>query len=251
MTPSVVSMYPRELRLTMAALNGALYAGIGLLTYLGIFAPIVGVVRFWGLAVVVPAVFAALFGPFVGGVGASIGIFISDMVVHGNALLSLSVGVSANYVMFHLIGWISAKNLPSKLVNRLLGFGSIFVVLAFAARWYISGEMDFFTTSLFIIFCGLSLLLLVVVNRFWPRWRSYAVGSIVGNACGSAIVGLGLWAFSQFFILPAGMGYQVPLSAALIWFVWTFSNQMPFLLIFGPPILNACHRAFPSLLKTS
>jgi hypothetical protein len=234
----------------MAALNGALYAGVGLLTYLGIFAPIVGVVRFWGIPVVVPAVFAALFGPFVGGVGASIGVFISDMVVHGNALLSLAVGVTSNYVMFHLIGWISAKEIPSKLVNAVLGFASVVVVLVFAATWYLSGSIDVITTLIFVIFCALSLLLLFVVNRFWPRWRSYALGAVVGNACGSAIVGLGLWAFSQFFALPSNMGYQVPLSAALVWFVWTFSNQMPFLLIFGPPILNACYRAFPSLLRS-
>jgi magnesium-transporting ATPase (P-type) len=234
----------------MAALNGALYAGVGLLTYLGIFAPIVGVVRFWGIPVVVPAVFAALFGPFVGGVGASIGVFISDMVVHGNALLSLFVGVTSNYVMFHLIGWISAKEVPSKLVNAALGFASVVVVLVFAATWYLGGEIDVITTIIFVIFCALSLLLLLVVNRFWPRWRSYALGSVVGNACGSAIVGIGLWAFSQFFVLPSNMGYQVPLSAAVIWFVWTFSNQMPFLLIFGPPILNACYRAFPSLLRS-
>jgi hypothetical protein len=235
----------------MAALNGALYAGIGLLTYLGIFAPIVGVVRFWGLAVVVPAIFAALFGPFVGGVGASIGIFISDMVVHGNALLSLLVGVPANYVMFHLIGWISAKEVPSKRITTVVGFGSIIIVLAFAARWYLGGEIDTITALIFIIFCGLSLLLLLAVNRFWPRWRSYAIGSIIGNGCGSAIVGAGVWAFSQFFILPSNAGYQLPASAAVIYFVWTFSNQMPFLLIFGPPILNACYRAFPSLLRSS
>jgi len=245
------STHSKTLYLTMAALNGALYAGIGLLTYLGIFAPIVGVVRFWGLAVVVPAIFAALFGPFVGGVGASIGVFISDMVVHGNPLLSLLVGVPANYVMFHLIGWISTKEVPLRLVNAVLGLGSIFVILVFAARWYLGGDIDVITTLIFVIFCGLSLLLLLVVNRFWPRWRSYAIGSIVGNGCGSAIVGLGLWAFSQFFMLPSNMGYQVPLSAALLWFVWTFSNQMPFLLFLGPPILNACYRAFPSLLRSS
>lgn len=250
-SPAVASMLSKALRLTMAALNAALYAGVGLLTYLGIFAPVVGVVRFWGLAVVVPAVFAALFGPFVGGVGASIGIFISDMIVHGNVLLSLSVGVTANYVMFHLIGWISTRDLSSKSINKLLGSGSILVVLAFAARWYMGGEMDFSTTSLFIIFCGLSLVLLVAVNRFWPRWRSYAVGSIIGNACGSAVVGIGVWAFSQFFILPSNLGHQLPLSAAVIWFLWTFSNQMPFLLLLGPPILNACQRTFPSLRKQS
>jgi len=241
----------KTIRLTMAALNAALYAGVGLLTYLGVFAPIVGVVRFWGLAVVVPAVFAALFGAFVGGVGASIGIFISDMVVHGNALLSLLVGVPANYVMFHLIGWVSAREVPSKLFNVVLGFGSIFLVLVFAARWYLGGEIDVLTALIFVVFCGVSLLLLAVVNRFWPRWRSYAIGAIVGNACGSAIVGVGIWAFSQFLVLPSNMGYQLPLSAAVIFFVWTFSNQMPFLLIFGPPILNACHKAFPSLTKLS
>ncbi len=127
----------------------------------------------------------------------------------------------------------------------MLGF------FVFATAWYFGGKVDIITTALFIIFCGLSLLFLLVVNRFWCRWRSYAIGSIVGNACGSAIVGVGIWAYSQFFVLPGNMGYQLPASAAIVWFVWTFSNQMPFLLIFGPPILKACYRAFPSLLKPS
>jgi hypothetical protein len=231
----------------MAALNAALYATIGLLTYLGIFAPIVGVVRFWGLAVVVPAVFAALFGPFVGGVGAAIGIFLSDMVVHGNALVSLVAGVTSNYVMFHLIGWISGKDFSSKARNTLVGFGSIFLVLAFAATWYVGGQVDLLTTSIFVVFCGISLLLLFVVVRFWPKWRSYAIGAIIGNACGSAIIGLTLWAMSQFFTLPLNLGRQVPLYAAAVWFLWTFSNQMPFLLILVPPILDACYRAIPSV----
>ncbi len=196
-------MQASSTHLTMAALNAALYATIGLLTYLGVFAPIVGVVRFWGLAVVIPAVFAALFGPFVGGVGAAIGIFLSDMVVHGNALVSLVAGVTSNYVMFHLIGWISGKDFSSKLRNMLVGFGSIFVVLAFAATWYVGGQVDLLTTLIFVVFCGISLMLLLVVVRFWPRWRSYAIGAIIGNACGSAIIGLTLWAMSQFFTLPA------------------------------------------------
>jgi hypothetical protein len=234
----------------MAALNAALYATIGLLTYLGVFAPIVGVVRFWGLAVVVPAVFAALFGPFVGGVGAAIGIFLSDMVVHGNALVSLVAGVTSNYVMFHLIGWISAKDFSSKVRNTLVGFSSIFLVLAFAAAWYVGGQADLLTTSIFAVFCGISLALLFVVVRFWPKWRSYTIGAIIGNACGSAIIGLTLWAMSQFFTLPSNLGHQVPLYAAAVWFLWTFSNQMPFLLILVPPILDACYRAIPSVKIT-
>lgn len=39
----------------MAALNATLYAVFGYMTFLGIFAPIVGIVRFWGPAVVIPA----------------------------------------------------------------------------------------------------------------------------------------------------------------------------------------------------
>ena len=240
-------MQPGSIRLTMAALNAASYATIGLLTYLGVFAPIVGVVRFWGLAVVVPAVFAALFGPFVGGVGAAIGIFLSDMVVHGNALVSLVAGVTSNYVMFHLIGWISGKDFSSKARSTLVGFGSIFLVLAFSATWYVGGQVDLLTTSIFVVFCGISLLLLFVVVRFWPKWRSYAIGAVIGNACGSAIIGLTLWAMSQFFTLPLNLGRQVPLYAAAVWFLWTFSNQMPFLLILVPPILDACYRAIPSV----
>jgi uncharacterized membrane protein len=240
-------MKSTSIRVTMAALNAALYATIGLLTYLGVFAPIVGVVRFWGLAVVVPAVFAALFGPFVGGLGAAVGIFISDMVVHGNVLVSLVAGVTSNYVMFYLIGWISGKDLPSRLRNTLVGFGSIFLVLVFAATWYVGGQVDLLTTSIFVVFCGVSLLLLLVVDRFWPRWRSYAIGAIIGNACGSAIIGFTLWAMSHFFTLPLNLGRQVPLYAAAVWFLWTFSNQMPFLLILVPPILDACYRAIPSV----
>jgi uncharacterized membrane protein len=97
-------MVPRSIKVTMISLCAALYVVLGYLTFLGVFAPIVGIVRFWGIAVVVPAVFAFLFGGVVGGVGAAIGIFISDMLIHGNALLSLTVGVPSNFVMFYIIG---------------------------------------------------------------------------------------------------------------------------------------------------
>ena len=70
------------IELVTIGLCGALYASFGYLTTLGIFAPFIGVVRFWP-AVVVPAVFATLFGPWVGGLGAAIGILISDILIHG------------------------------------------------------------------------------------------------------------------------------------------------------------------------
>jgi len=238
---------PTTLELTMTSLNAALYVAIGYLTFLGIFAPIVGVVRFWGVAVLIPAVFAVLFGPFVGGVGAAIGIFLSDMLVHGNALLSLAVGVPANFVMFYLIGYFSRRIASIRTMNLGIATGCIGILAVFLIRWIVEAQTDVFSAFLIVIFSGLSVISMIAVNRFSTRWRSYALGSIVGNATGSAIVGLGVWAFSQFFLLPGGMGSHLPLSASLIWFVWTFSNQMPFLLIFGPPILSACVRAFPSL----
>ena len=239
----------KTLELTMTSLNAALYAGIGYLTFLGIFAPIVGVVRFWGIAVVIPSVFAALFGPLVGGIGAAIGIFISDMLVHGNALLSLAVGVPANFVMFYLIGYVSQRTVKVRTMNMGVTVGCLAIVFVFLIQWVVEAQTDIFSALLIVFFSGLSVILMIAVNRFWPKWRSFAVGSIVGNGIGSAIVGVGVWAFSQFFLLPGGMGSHLPLSASLIWFAWTFSNQMPFLLVFGPPILDACSRAFPSLIR--
>jgi len=127
--------------------------------------------------------------------------------------------------------------------------GCMGIVLVFLIRWVVEAQTDIFSALLIVFFSGLSIVLMIVVNKFWARWRSYAIGSILGNAVGSAIVGIGLWGFSQFFLLPGGMGSHLPISAGLIWFVWTFSNQMPFLLVFGPPILSACDRAFPSLSR--
>lgn len=85
----------------LVSLNAALYTSVGYLTYAGI---VVQGVRFWP-AVVVPAVFSVLFGPIVGGVGAAIGIFLSDMLSHGLLFLSLSVGVTSNFAAFYFLGY--------------------------------------------------------------------------------------------------------------------------------------------------
>jgi uncharacterized membrane protein len=85
----------------LSSINAALYTAVGYLTYAGI---IVQGVRFWP-AVIVPAVFYVLFGPVVGGVGSAIGIFISEMLSHGLPFLSLSVGVTSNFVAFYFLGY--------------------------------------------------------------------------------------------------------------------------------------------------
>jgi len=242
-------MVSKSLQVTMTSLNAALYATLGYMTFLGIFAPIVGVVRFWGIAVVVPAVFATLFGGAVGGVGATIGIFISDMAIHGNALLSLTVGVPSNFVMFYLIGRLGQARLRMTVLNLGVAVGSLVILVLFLARWVMGSEFTLAATIILLGFTVASIVLTVVLAKYWTDWSGFAVAAVIGNAVGSAIVGLGVWLFSQFFILPQNLGHQLPFTAALIWFVWTFTNQMPFLLVFGPPVLKVCYRAFPSLVQ--
>jgi len=113
----------------MIGVSAALYAIVGILTNLGIVSPVVGVVRFWP-AVIVPATFAVLFGPWVGGTGAAIGIFLSDMIQpgHGIALLSLTVGVPANFAGFFLIGLIARRNLKLQYVGVALAAGGIVII---------------------------------------------------------------------------------------------------------------------------
>jgi uncharacterized membrane protein len=224
------------------SLNAALYAAFGYLTYLGVFTPVIGVVRFWP-AVIIPAVFATLFGPFVGGAGAAIGIFISDMMVHGNALLSITVGIPSNFIGFYLVGYIARKKIGlfSIMLGCLTGcFAAVFSVWLF---WI--GRLDFTTFVLFTVTCLASVGLALAIGFAWPDWRSYGIGSIVGLGIGSAIIGVGLWLFSQLFLLPSGES-QVPLYFSVIWFIWTFGTEIPFLVFAGPPILKACFLAFPS-----
>ncbi|MFQ6085147.1 MAG: hypothetical protein ACE5OY_02630 [Candidatus Bathyarchaeia archaeon] len=234
-------MQPREV--AASSVCAALYAGVGYLTYLGIFTPVIGVVRFWP-AVVIPAIFGVLFGPMVGGIGAAIGIFISDIVIHGNALLSLSVGVTSNFVAFYLIGYLSRKRF--NWMRTILGLGGGCVIITVIA--YLMSKMLVLkeVAWLFIGVCIGSYLLIIVFGYLWPEWRSYGVGSVIGLGVGSSIVGFGVWAFSQLFVLPSNE-FQLPLYASLIWFVWTFSTEIPFLIVIVPPVLRVCYKVFPVL----
>jgi len=231
------------LDLIVTSLNAALYVGFGYLTYLGIFTPVIGVVKFWP-AVVVPAVFANLFGPMVGGVGAAIGIFISDMLTGGNALLSLLVGVPSNFIGFYLVGYIGRKDIKTSFVLTGSSLGFIFTS---ASLWLLVQNLqDPVTSYSYAGICLFSASLALIINFIWPKWKSIGIGSIVGLGVGSAIIGIGVWAFSQFFILPSGE-MLLPLYASVSWFIWTYATEIPFLVILVPPILKACYLAFPGL----
>ncbi|UCG45958.1 MAG: ECF transporter S component, partial [Candidatus Bathyarchaeota archaeon] len=114
----------------MTAVCAALYAIVGYLLNLGIVSPVAGVVRFWP-SVIVPAVFAVLFGPWVGGIGAAIGIFFADMIYpgHGVALLSLTVGVPSNFLGFFLVGYLGRKKVEWKHIGIGLAMAGIIVVM--------------------------------------------------------------------------------------------------------------------------
>jgi len=226
----------------------ALYAVVGYLIYmfLPITAPGIGIVRFWP-SVVIPAVFAVLFGPMVGGAGAAIGIFISDTLIHNDPLLSLTVGVTSNFVGFYLIGLISRKEIDWK---RTLAFSGVIVALISVCMGYALYVYSSVNAAiLFISIVIATYLVTTAVGSVWKEWRSYGIASMVGLGVGSAIIGVGVWAYSYVFVLPAavGGGFNLPLWTTVIWFIWTFATEIPFLITLGPPILKACYRAFPSL----
>jgi uncharacterized membrane protein len=262
----------KPLEVAESAICGALYAVTGYIIYmfLPIVTPGIGIVRFWP-NVVVPAVFAVLFGPLVGGLGAAIGIFISDILIHGDPLLSLSAGVTANFLGFYLLGYISRKNIEwTKLIAvsgmgcLIISFGSLattsYVIVPQIVNNRLADQTNFEKLmegvgpiinglNLFTAIMIAAFIIAVVIGYLWPEWRNYELGSVIGLVVGSTIIGLVVWAYSQIFVLPAavGGGFQLPFYTALIWLIWTFSTEIPFLILLGPPILKACQRAFPSL----
>lgn len=238
----------RAIDVAATALNAGLYAALGLLFFyvLPLTAPSLGLVRFWP-QVIIPAVFAALFGPWVGGLGAMIGIFISDMLIHGNPVLSLMAGVTSNFAGFFLVGYIAKKNIEWK--TPMVLFGIISLLLVGITQFILVPELLSNTEGL--IFSGIILAtyiitLAIVISS--PKWRSYEVGCMIGLLIGSAIIGTMVPVFSQMFIMP-GNTELTPLtvSAGLWYLIWTFASEIPFMIILGPPILEACYNAFPSL----
>ncbi|MEM2911249.1 MAG: ECF transporter S component [Candidatus Bathyarchaeia archaeon] len=242
----------KALNVAMIGVCAALYAVVGRLTDLGIT---VGGVAFWPAAVI-PAVFAVLFGPWTGGIGAAIGIFIRDMLFHGDALLSLSAGVTANFAGFFIIGYVSRTKLGWKKVSTSAVIGSITIVTGLllptillpAETQLYTGLSSFDSIILFVITVVASMLIIMAVAKYWPQWRNYSVGSVTGLGVGSTIIALVVWAYSQIFFSPQGY-FKTPIPPAFIpiIFVWTFATEIPFILLLGPPIIKACYKAYPSL----
>jgi uncharacterized membrane protein len=235
----------------------ALYTTIGIATFLGIFTPGIGVVRFWP-AVFVPAMFAMLFGPIVGGVGAAIGIFLSDLYVfyttgQTNPVLSLIAGVPANFLGFYTIGKIGRSR------NRWGGWKALipFVLLGIAAAGpvvYVEYMIQIGMVGTEIRWVSTMLLALAIVifalgligAKLRREYLNYYVGGTLGLIVGSLWIGFGIWLYSQIFCLPSVPGGRVDLALAIYFFLWVFGTEIPFILLV-PPILDAIYKVYPFL----
>src|SRR3989304_7858390 len=113
----------RATDIAVISVCAALYAVVGRLTDFGI--TFIGV-AFWPAAVI-PAIFAVLYGPWVGGAGAALGIFARDMLFHGDPLLSLTAGVTSNFAMFFIIGYVSQRSLNWKKLVLSTALASVIV----------------------------------------------------------------------------------------------------------------------------
>ena len=96
--------HPATLLIVTTAINAALYA-VGAIVTGQIHSP-------WGMgqfrpAVVIPAFFATIFGPWVGGIGAALGTLIADSVSHGELYIgSLIAAVPGNFIGFFMFGYV-------------------------------------------------------------------------------------------------------------------------------------------------
>jgi hypothetical protein len=241
---------PNSLKLIMTAANAAVYAGIGALWTL--FPLLILGVRFWP-QVFAPAVFSVLFGPWVGGIGAAIGIFIADVLYgHHDALLSLLVGVPSNFVGFFAVGWLTNHDFKN-VTRRLLVAISVAIIPIYAVAfieglYMLSGQVS---VPFDVVVVGL-LVVLVILGLFLARnrWADFEVAASIGLGVGTAIIGIGIVVYSAVFGLPVAVGLGTkPLGSAFMYVVAASSyfTEIPFMVILTPPIAAACRSAFPSL----
>ena len=229
-------MARRSLEIAAASICGVLYAVIGYASYLGIFAPVVGVVRFWP-SVFVPAVFSVVFGPWVGGAGAAIGIFISDMAIHGNALLSLSVGVPANFAGFYVVGLLNKRR------GRKWGAAAVLEQLGAILVTIVCWRMAWLPWEVAAVFLAGMFIAVVITSIFSMKENAAGIvfAASTGLLVGSAIIGVGVYAYSQFFALPSGES-NLSAIAALLWFLWTYVTEVPFIVSLTPPIVMVAEK---------
>ena len=106
------------------------------------------------------------------------------------------------------------------------------------------------TLILFSVSMGVSLILFLVITRYWPEFKAFGIGAIIGQGIGAAIVSIGVWGYSQLFFSPTNyFTSAIPATFVPLIFVWTVVTEIPFVLLLSPPIIKVCYLAFPFLKK--
>ncbi len=135
--------HPYSLIIVATAVNAALYA-VGAFTTAYIPSP-------WGIgqfrpAVVIPAFFSVVFGPWAGGVGAALGTLIADSIKHGGIYPgSLLASVPGNFVGFFIMGYLLRKkfnwarfitvtNVSLVVANVIVAFLYVFIYKSLYAQ---------------------------------------------------------------------------------------------------------------------
>jgi len=155
------------------AINAALYA-VGSFATAYIPSP-------WGVgqfrpAVIVPALFATIFGPWVGGIGAALGTLIADSLKHGQLYFgSLIAAVPGNFIGFFLFGYVLKKkfnwarfitiaNVTLVLANLIVAFLYVFAfkILYSSAPAYTALSSD----ALVMLSVGLTIFWFVTMLPF-------------------------------------------------------------------------------------
>lgn len=149
-------------------------------------------------AVVVPALFATIFGPMPGGLGAALGTLIADSVKHGQLYPgSLLAAVPGNFIGFYMFGYIMKKKfswerfiLTSQITltaaNLIVAFLYVFLfkVLYLGQSKYVSmplGVQIFFSFGLTIWWYVTMLPFVLLVTPILIRAASSAFPSIVSD----------------------------------------------------------------------
>ena len=161
---------PTSLMVVSTALCAALYA-VGAYATAYIQSP-------WGMgqfrpAVIIPAFFATIFGPWTGGVGAALGTLICDSVKHGTLHMgSLIAAVPGNFVGFFLFGYIVKKkftwgrfvlasNVTLVIGNLIVGF-----LYVFAYKVLYAQALQMSPEALILLSLGLTLFWFITMLPF-------------------------------------------------------------------------------------
>lgn len=191
-TPPKKQLHPFSLLIVATALCAGLYA-VG--SYLTAYIP-----SPWGAgqfrpAVIIPAFFAAIFGPMTGGVGAALGTLIADSAKHGYPYPgSFLAAVWGNFIGFYLFGWIlkkkfswrrfvAASNITLTLANAIVAFLYVFLFkVLYLNNLTYKGTLDvqiFFSIGLTIWWFVTMLPFVLLVTPLLIRAAARAMPSIV------------------------------------------------------------------------